>query len=331
MRKRRKTNTCPNCGFRLKKEFEFCPQCGQENNDQQVSFGYLASDFFANYFSLDSGFARTWKPLFSRPGFLTREYMEGKRARYANPVRLYLVISLIHFFILSIYSDLEPGNASIIKVSNSTPSGMDSTESSPVMIFPEDEEPDTLKAEEDQSWPFSSQDWKLIKSMGSNNKYTVDDISDSLQLDNRPFMQRYLGRQAIKIVKSDVESIQEYLMKNIPVLMFLLLPMYALVLKLFFRRLLYINHIIQSIYIHSFMFLVLSVYWLLALTFGGLPEFAGFIVFFILLVYLVFAFKNAYLITGRRAIWKVLLSGVLYWIIFSFAFILEVIITLLTF
>jgi len=44
----------------------------------------------------------TVRELFSRPGHVARDYMEGKRNRYTTPVRLYLIVSLIFFAAISI-------------------------------------------------------------------------------------------------------------------------------------------------------------------------------------------------------------------------------------
>jgi hypothetical protein len=54
-----------------------------------------------NKLDLISKLTKTVKPFFTKPGMLTIKYMEGKRASYANPVRLYLIISLFYFLILS--------------------------------------------------------------------------------------------------------------------------------------------------------------------------------------------------------------------------------------
>ena len=100
-RSKRKTSKCLNCGENLKPSFNYCPQCGQENNDYQLTFFQMVKEFLSNYFALDSRFGRSFKPSFLKPGFLTEEFMKGRRMSYANPVRLYIVISVIHFFIFS--------------------------------------------------------------------------------------------------------------------------------------------------------------------------------------------------------------------------------------
>jgi len=100
-KRRKKTDRCLNCGLKLTTAHNFCPNCGQENDDRNVSFWRLVVDFFSNYFSLDSKFGRSIVPLFFRPGYLTKRFHEGKRAGYANPIRLYLLVSILYFFAVS--------------------------------------------------------------------------------------------------------------------------------------------------------------------------------------------------------------------------------------
>ncbi len=102
MKIRRKTNHCLNCGAKLDGVYNYCPICGQENNNSNVSFKTLIGDFFNTYLAVDSKFAKSFKPFFLKPGFLTNQYVEGKRASYAHPIRLYLIVSIFYFFIISI-------------------------------------------------------------------------------------------------------------------------------------------------------------------------------------------------------------------------------------
>ena len=103
-RPRRKGEFCLNCGKELGLDDNYCPNCGQENNHNKASFGTLVVDFFQNYFSLDSKFTNSLLPFFFEPGYLTKKFVAGKRASFVNPVRLYLILSLIFFFVFSMVS-----------------------------------------------------------------------------------------------------------------------------------------------------------------------------------------------------------------------------------
>jgi len=93
--------SCPNCGKTFDPEFKFCPYCGQENKEPTLKFKDLLSEFFSANFNLDSKFIQTLKVLLLFPGRLTREILQGKRTKYVTPIRLYLLISLVYFFVIS--------------------------------------------------------------------------------------------------------------------------------------------------------------------------------------------------------------------------------------
>jgi hypothetical protein len=85
----------------------FCTHCGQENLEPKESVGHLVRHFFEDITHFDGKFFVTLKDLIVRPGFLTREYVAGKRMTYLNPIRMYIFISAI-FFIALFASKEEP-------------------------------------------------------------------------------------------------------------------------------------------------------------------------------------------------------------------------------
>lgn len=94
--------TCPNCGEKLAAQFIYCPACGQKTGQRIDSFSEITKDFLEEYFSFDSKVFKSLLPLLYRPGFLTREYVQGRRARYIPPLRMYLTISLLAFLMLAV-------------------------------------------------------------------------------------------------------------------------------------------------------------------------------------------------------------------------------------
>ncbi len=113
MKIRRKASRCLNCNSTLDNIYNFCPNCGQENNDNNVSFITLFMDYLSNYFAYDSKFIRTLGPFFLKPGFLTNRFNEGKRVSYAHPLRLYFLTSLAFFFITGIIVNRMDTNADV--------------------------------------------------------------------------------------------------------------------------------------------------------------------------------------------------------------------------
>jgi hypothetical protein len=107
MKQRRKDNHCLNCNLRVESIYNYCPQCGQENTNNKVSVIELLKDLYDDYMTVDSRFFKSLKPFILQPGALTNAFNEGHRIRYVHPVRFYLLISLVYFFVFTHVFDFE--------------------------------------------------------------------------------------------------------------------------------------------------------------------------------------------------------------------------------
>ena len=94
-----KNKKCKNCGTSL--AGEYCAGCGQKDVDL-LEFKKLIKDFFDHHLDWDSRLFRTIKYLITSPGYLTTQYWNGKRVIYVPPFKLYLITSLLYFFIYSL-------------------------------------------------------------------------------------------------------------------------------------------------------------------------------------------------------------------------------------
>ena len=92
---------CRNCGHEIR--HSYCPKCGQHSKDHNQGLWQFIAEFFEEFVRLDSKFLRTLVPLIIRPGFLTREWVEGKRVRYITPLKLYISLSAIFFLVLTAF------------------------------------------------------------------------------------------------------------------------------------------------------------------------------------------------------------------------------------
>lgn len=91
---------CLNCESTL--TGRYCSQCGQKVTSSRPTVGHFFSETVESLTHADS---RLWKTLWfllSKPGFLTKEFFEGKRSRYLPPIRLYIVLSVAFFLILAL-------------------------------------------------------------------------------------------------------------------------------------------------------------------------------------------------------------------------------------
>lgn len=91
---------CPNCG--AESPGRYCSQCGQRAVHLRPTLHDLLHEAVHEFAHVDSKILRTVGLLLFRPGMLTREFVEGKRARSVSPIRLYLLASVVFFGVLSL-------------------------------------------------------------------------------------------------------------------------------------------------------------------------------------------------------------------------------------
>jgi len=103
-----RSNKCLNCDHPLDISDEYCPNCSQLNSTKKLAFNDFFNEFFAGIFAYDSRFSRTLGVLLFQPGKISKDYIEGKRVRYANPYRFYLSASIIFFLLWSTTREFEP-------------------------------------------------------------------------------------------------------------------------------------------------------------------------------------------------------------------------------
>src|SRR6056297_1985975 len=86
---------CLNCGHVL--HGQYCGICGQRSSNRLISLWGLITEGLGDLLDMDSRLWRTLRALLLRPGYLTAEYLEGRRARFMPPFRMYLAFSLLFF------------------------------------------------------------------------------------------------------------------------------------------------------------------------------------------------------------------------------------------
>ena len=89
---------CHNCGAAV--SGKFCPECGQETTLHVASAREFLHEFIGHYVALEGKLWKTLALLLFRPGKLTAEYIAGRRARYVQPLRIYLTLSILFFALL---------------------------------------------------------------------------------------------------------------------------------------------------------------------------------------------------------------------------------------
>ena len=96
------TSTCPTCDETITQQF--CPACGEQRFDRQsFSFRHFAHHAAHELLEFDSRILRTVRYLFSKPAFVTAEYLAGKKSLYANPFRFYVLCFALSTLLTSSY------------------------------------------------------------------------------------------------------------------------------------------------------------------------------------------------------------------------------------
>jgi hypothetical protein len=94
---------CANCGAAL--HGPFCSACGQAVKPLDPPARHFIGEFAQVLFDVDNRVLRSLRRLFLTPGFLTREYFAGRRARWVSPLKLYLSTSVACFAVLAVIGD----------------------------------------------------------------------------------------------------------------------------------------------------------------------------------------------------------------------------------
>lgn len=269
---------CRNCGTGV--TGEYCTHCGQREGRADRRFLDLAGELIGDVFDLDSRFWRTLFYLLLRPGYLSAEFMVGRRARYLPPLRLYLVISFAMFLVMS----FDTSNA----ISVSAGPEADSREQVVVAISQED-----LGGALDGEAASDPNEWSAEIGLADE-----DSPQWLKQIDQR-------AEENVKKLREDPSEFVQTMVGYLPQLMFLLLPLFALLVQItyLFSPFHYLQHLVFALHYHSFVFLLYLIGRLCVLL--GL-EISGWL-FLVLLIYLPLALRRTYDSGLRGAIGKSLL------------------------
>lgn len=232
---------CGNCGATLMGPY--CYDCGQHVHESARSFSVLFHDAWHTATHLDG---RLWQSLYTlllKPGKLTKEYFAERRARYLPPVRLYLVLSVL-FFGFGLATPEKNREPPTVATRRAT---------APDAAAPNAATPDKGVGEGAADKAPAEKKKSRKSSFGISN---CDDIGTSI-----PWMQDSLRRSCAGNPERYVESIKHGFAANLPKMMFLFVPMMALLmLILYWRpRRYYVEHLVFFIHSHAAIFLLLLI------------------------------------------------------------------------
>jgi hypothetical protein len=226
---------CDNCYTLL--QGDFCHQCGQEKKSYIRNVSGVVTEFFGEFSNWDTRVWRTLLPLWFRPGFLSRRYVDGHRVPYVPPLRLYLFTSVIAFLI---FARLLPDT----KVNTMTPE---------VSVV----QPGQPTEQGRKIW--SDVITEVQRDIEQEQQQTPFDSKLSFLSDQG---QKEFDAKLDAIIANPKLAINKFF-SLAPQMMFLLLPLFALLLKLLYIRSnrYYMEHLIVALHSHSFI-LQMSVFYL---------------------------------------------------------------------
>ena len=265
--------TCLNCGASL--SGSFCSECGQRAAPPHPSLRELGGEAFAELSGWDGKVAETVRALLRKPGKLTIEFLEGRRARYLSPLRLYLMCSVIYFLIAA------AGPTNLRSSIVITPGGPIEKGSRQTIV------------DADKAAGLTAEERAQIASM-------IDKSPSLLQ----PLMRR---------VSSDAKAFQNEMFASLPKALFALLPVFAGILTLFYRKRRFAEHLYFALHLHAFIFVALSFAALSKLAHVTAIQVAvGIAVLVWLPMYAHLAFRRVYAGTHGGLLLKELAIGALY-------------------
>ncbi|HWA02464.1 MAG TPA: DUF3667 domain-containing protein [Rhizomicrobium sp.] len=280
---------CPNCGKPM--IGAYCAVCGQERDTHRRSVWGLVKVLIEDIASFDSRIMRTGWALLARPGELARAFREGRTQRYLPALRLYLFTSLIFFLILG------ATNIALMQfIVVATPQKVTWIKGEPYIPNPayDTEDPDThflpktVKISKEKAtqpggpFTFSSKIYFFSRigayhttlSPEARKRLSRMNFDDEIDSDSKATpaqkakakseLNGWLTRHifgGLQRLAADPAALNGPMTTWIPRVLFLLMPLYALLLALFYirqrRDFFFVDHLIFSLTIHTFGFVLL--------------------------------------------------------------------------
>ncbi len=302
----------------------YCSQCGQSVESTLKYFWTVILHLLDDIFSFDSRASRTLFPLIFKPGFLTNEYIAGRRVHYVPPLRLYLFVSILFFLSLKFFtvadgagginigdskSNLQQINQHIELLtkqkSAATPETLinidkqlvkfatlktDLSNTKNLLLKGMTSELASIELLELTSTEALTKEQITVKETLQTNidklkagesidlpgkGFTIGNNEDGsltfdfLSKENNTKLSEFavlLTKKGEKAFKEDSRPLVREAIEKLPQLMFILLPLFAVLLKLMFvfSKRLYLEHLTVALHSHSFLFLVILIVQLLS-------------------------------------------------------------------
>ena len=224
---------CDNCGTQV--SGRYCTGCGQKLEPPMHSLWHFSQVAAEDLTHADSRLWRTLAALMFKPGFLTREFLVGRRARYLPPVRLYLVLSVAFF----LYASATHSNVRVIQIHE--PDHGAPTASLAPLDNPKDS---SLRAQPGESPQQRAQ--RICNNAAYRGPW-------------RQFVVTTMHQVCVRSVMDNGRAVNEAMLHSLPRAMFVFLPLLAAAMMLMYwrPRHYYVEHLLLFVHNHAFVFLLL--------------------------------------------------------------------------
>ncbi|MHA6204748.1 DUF3667 domain-containing protein [Dyella soli] len=297
---------CANCGASM--QGEFCHECGQSIHSVLRPMHHMLEDTLDMVLHVDSRVLHTLPPLLNRPGFLTMEYFAGRRQRYVAPFRLMFVLCLLGFFFCHLVMDNV--NFFMTDATTTVGTGDFARDTTPDAVRARYEQ---MRTSVDTATTGSNLGDKALKHtlsterdranhrlaqlgappLATHGTSKIDWPTDQVHVTWLPdginaSLNRSIAHASANFKgfteggEAGVEARERVVAGTFAVLpqtLFLVMPLFALLLKLvyLFRRRLYMEHLIVALHSHAFLFLALLLGMLLLTLRSWLVPHAGWV------------------------------------------------------
>lgn len=331
---------CSNCAQRFEAQYPFCPYCGQQA-ENKLTIGVLFSNTISNYFSVDARFFKSYVPLMTKPGFLAKEFVDGKRILYLHPAQMYLFVSVVFFFLFSFISREQTQDIDALLKDNEF-------RMKEVRDSIQQQDQDSIAAlrmietldKDQQDLVLKNNDVKKLISRSKNkgasgnvlginfNQQEIDSMIDSGASDAAIYknlgmkdsdgaFKKRIYKQGLKFMKNrSGGSVLQAFYDSIPIAMFVLLPIFAFILKIFYyNKGPFAYHLVFSFYYFAFLFMVFSILVLLSLFWKDFPGWIYLLVLVSTFFYFFFGVKRFY---GQGYLMSFIKANVINFVFLSF-------------
>ena len=236
---------CPNCSLEFRAASNYCANCGQANKTHKRPVIHFVREFVEDLFNLDARLFVTFRDLVAKPGLLTKNYNSDQRARYTSPLKFYVIASLLFFFTINwlTRSGVETANLEFQEAMTQSDSLWTDTD---IKMF---------------SLSLDGEELGALSQIIPPDRSRVDSVLVAHGKEVGWFEMRLLmSFMPILVGQFSVSEYVAKLIRNFSYSLFVLMPVFAFILKVLYvrRHQYYTEHLIFAIHLHTFAFLVLT-------------------------------------------------------------------------